>query len=329
LCKIAIPPPPLKVLARNQTSLFAPFLIAVFVFALSGCDFIDGLLGKSDNPDTAEPEQTLATGGETVIDGDWEIHIFTQTGVLEFVDRETTSATADYLIVAGGGGSGGDHPDTTNTDYAGGGGAGGLLYRTEVNQPLEDGIVLITVGAGGEGGQKGNQGANGGDSAVGDIVVPGGGGGGSGKTNMDGRSGGSGGAGGAGSGVGSAGIRFKDIAADIKGNDGGKALSSTGIDRGAGGGGAESAGQNATSSAAGAGGSPWVASEDNASWITTVTKTAEFSQGGSGGHENSIAGGIAGIHYGDGGSAGKNTQQQGGSGHDGIVVIRFQRPVAQ
>jgi hypothetical protein len=40
-------------------------------------------------------------------------------------------------------------------------------------------------------------------------------------------------------------------------------------------------------------------------------------------------GGTVGTYYGDGGSAGKNTQQQGGSGHDGIVVIRFQRPVVQ
>jgi hypothetical protein len=257
----------------------------MFAFVLSGCDFIDGLLGKSDGNDSPagndEPALWLATGGDNVttipVEGEgnsslvWEIHVFTTPveHTLEFPSSfEGGSVKADYLIVAGGGGSA---VSASSGDYAGGGGAGGLLYKTGVNLPLENKIVRITVGAGGAGvSQKEKPGANGGDSAVGDIVVPGGGGG---------------------------------------------------------GGGAGGPGQDASTTAAGAGGLPWTAASNDASWIVGIINTAEFSRGGNGGDPNSADIGVDGAYYGDGGSAGKATQ--GGSGHDGIVVIRFQRPVVQ
>jgi hypothetical protein len=78
--------------------------------------------------------------------------------------------------------------------------------------------------------------------------------------------------------------------------------------------------------AATAGGLPWIAANNNASWIGAVTGgTTEFSRGGNGGGTNAPQGGKAGVNYGDGGSSGNNRQQPGGAGHSGVVVIRFQR----
>jgi hypothetical protein len=75
-----------------------------------------------------------------------------------------------------------------------------------------------------------------------------------------------------------------------------------------------------------AGGVPWIAANNNASWVSVVTGgTTEFSRGGNSGGKNAPQGGAAGVNYGNGGSAGNNKQLPGGAGHDGIVVIRFLR----
>jgi hypothetical protein len=281
----------------------------------------------------------LATGGTITYDPpmgvpDWEIHTFTyndgEPETLAF-SPSVSSVTADYLIVAGGGGAGGDNGagQFTQFDYAGGGGAGGLLYKTGGPLSLQNGSVAIVVGAGGAGGVPGQRGANGGLSAIGSIEVHGGGGGGAaGNINMNGVDGGSGG-GGASSGSGgsnTAGSRSSDDT-DIQGHSGGVASTQNSWhDGGGGGGGAGSPGGNGSGNGGrGTGGNPWNATDTGAPWIQTAAKTNLFSRGGDGGGTNAPDGGSTGANYGDGGSGGKssNTPNSGGSGHDGIVVIRF------
>jgi chitodextrinase len=255
----------------------------------------------------------------------WEIHTFTASVTLTFSSNDPV--TADYLIVAGGGGSGGEHNSSTDDDFPGGGGAGGLLYKTgETLAPL-GGSMTVIVGAGGAGAQsRQTQGADGGMSAIGTIEVPGGGGGGGAMANMTGRPGGSGGGGGAGknSARGAGGGR-SSIDPDIKGNSGGIGGNDSG---GGGGGGAGGPGGTEVSRrVAGLGGLPWIAANNNASWLSAVTGgTTEFSRGGNGGGTNAPLGGRAGVNYGDGGLAGNNRQRPSAAGHSGVVVIRFQRP---
>jgi hypothetical protein len=267
----------------------------------------------------------LATGGDITflpMESDpsliWEIHKFTKTDILAF-SSGISSVTADYLIVAGGGGSGGGNNDAT-TDYSGGGGAGGLLYKTGETLALAGGSVPVTIGTGGTGGAVRAQGNNGAPSAAGSISVPGGGGGGgsdrnagTGTASLDGKAGGSGGGSGAGGGAaaGNGGGVTKLTTGEVVGHRGGIASGSPG----GGGGGAESAGKDADTG--GGGGDPWTAE----AWIQDATGTSEFSRGGRGGG-SSAAG--TGANYGDGGP-GRLNYQSGVAGHDGIVVIRFQR----
>jgi hypothetical protein len=322
--------------------LFTAFWAAIFGTTLSSCDFIDGLLGKSgdsggDNTEVEElykpaPGPATANGGVTAtipVEGKpslvWEIHTFTTPGTYTLgFSSEINSLMADYLIVAGGGGSGGDHnTNNISADFAGGGGAGGLLYKTG-ELPLIDGSVQVIVGAGGTGGARQTQGNDGGNSVIGNITVRGGGGGGGAGNSTSFGTGGTGRLNISGS-----------VDNEIQGNNGGAGqVESNDRDPGSGGGGAGSAGGNKAADVAGAGGDPWVPVGD-ALWltevdaITPVGESYEFSRGGRGGDSSANAGGTAGVSYGDGGSAGKNTQKQGGNGHSGIVVIRFQRPLTQ
>jgi hypothetical protein len=73
---------------------------------------------------------------------------------------------------------------------------------------------------------------------------------------------------------------------------------------------------------AGAGGSGWKPSENNAAWITEVTDTEEFSHGGRGGSSTLLEGAGDGANYGDGGSS-VDSNANGYNGHSGIVIIRF------
>jgi hypothetical protein len=301
--------------------------------------------GNRSEPVTVGPLTPSTSAEGTVsyapVEGDpsmeWEIHTFTESGVLIF--PTSTAITADYLIVAGGGGSGGDNSSYGNMDHSGGGGAGGLLYTTNGKLYPSGGVVQITVGAGGAGGTSGQQGADGGNSAIGTVAVPGGGAGGRATSNMNGRPGGSGGGGGSGStntrGVG--GVADSSNPA-VQGQNGGSGSGGgSGHDGGGGGGGAGGPGSNGGTGSGGAGGDSWDATAKGASWLVNATKTAEFpagtnlfSHGGKGGDQNSPDGGINGAYYGDGGSAGKYNASDlpGGAGHSGIVVIRFKRAAA-
>jgi hypothetical protein len=258
----------------------------------------------------------------------WEIHTFTQSGTLAF--SAGGSVIADYLIVAGGGGSGGvrsgDSPDAS-----GGGGAGGLLYAPGVTLETTN-PVAVTVGTGGNGGAANYRGTNGTASGIGAVSVPGGGGGGAGNATTDpngvikGSAGGSGGGGGAGGSTTTAvgGSAVNSTTSAVVGYAGGK----SGASNGGGGGGAGGPGHNPTDAYEdgekddGAGGASWNAASE-APWVATATGTTEFSRGGRGG--NSTADGT-GDNYGDGGPGTGVKNTAGAKGHDGIVVIRFQRP---
>jgi hypothetical protein len=267
---------------------------------------------------TVGPVPVPLAGGGTIsfvkIEGSsplkwWEIHTFTASGALTFPSGYT-SVTTDYLIVAGGGNGGTGL--SGSWDYPGGGGAGGLLYKTNETLSLTANAVAVIVGADGE------------KSAIGTIEVPGGGSGGN-PNAMIGGTGGSGGGGSPGSGAAyGVGGTGSNGANDILGHNGGSGSSAAiRYDGGGGGGGAGGAGGNGGNSSAGAGGAPWNAVTAGASWIVNVTGTTEFSRGGNGGLGNAPAGGKAGVNYGDGGSAGNNSNQATGAGHNGIVVIRF------
>ncbi|MDR1251699.1 MAG: hypothetical protein LBK62_05985, partial [Treponema sp.] len=270
---------------------------------------------------TVGPVPVILAGGGTIslvkVEGSsplkwWEIHTFTTSGALTFPSGYT-SVTADYLIVAGGGGAG--HSGVY--DCAGGGGAGGLLYKTGQTLSLTGSAVTVTVGAGGAA-----NGGNGGTSSIGTAVAPGGGGGG--NTDATGKDGGSGGGGGAGAGTLSySGGKGADtlkatnsLYIDIEGYNG--AAGSTGIPGGGGGG---AAGMGIVG---GSGGAPWNAAAAGAAWIAAAATTNEFSRGGNAAGTGS--GGAAGKNYGDGGSGGeRGANMDGGAGHGGVVVIRFQR----
>jgi hypothetical protein len=279
----------------------------------------------------------LATGGTVTYDPptgipQWEIHTFTKSDTLAF-STPVGSVAADYLIVAGGGGAGGG----SWWAGGGGGGAGGLLYKTGQTLALDAGSsVAVTVGAGGGGGAKQTTGANGGKSAVGSVEVPGGGGGGA-TLDQDkatpGLAGGSGGGGGCGYHVGSNGGA---ASAGYAGGKSGAGTSNTNSYSGSGGGGgAGGTGQNGYSvnqtsivGGGGAGGTAWIATDTGAAWIAAATGKNVFSGGGKGGNfggGSTHSTGAAGPNYGDGGSGGTG-QNPGGTGHSGIVVIRFPRP---
>lgn len=243
-----------------------------------------------------------ATGGDIITnDGTYWIHTFYSTGA--FIPQTTLSC--DYLVVAGGGAGGGS--------WGGGGGAGG--YRAGSALAFDSGTIYsVTVGAGAAGALS--TGANGGNSSISTITSTGGGGGGyyfGNGANGGSGGGGAGGYGGTGNrGVGGAGNTPSTTPS--QGNAGGTGIAdpSYGSQRyGAGGGGASSAGSNATSGGSGAGGSGTANSISG----TSVTYAA-------GGNGNSLGGGAGAANTGKGG-AGGNESVAGSNGGSGIVIVRY------
>jgi hypothetical protein len=231
----------------------------------------------------------------------------------------------EYLIVAGGGcgGIGG------NGEGQGGGGAGG--YRTNYGGTAL-GIVVgtsvtITVGAGGTDDKTtGNAAESGGDSSLAGagittITSTGGGGGGSG---VDGATGGSGG----GAGHNSNGGASSPVTSPVQGYAGGTGQS----EEGGGGGGSSAVGANATTTYGGDGGAGTANSISDAS-VTYAggggggAQSGFSSGGGTGGSGGGGNGGFgaAGANatgYGSGGGGASNGND-GGTGSDGIVIIRM------
>jgi hypothetical protein len=327
----------------KQRRLFAVKLAGFLLLvaggsAFSGCDQVRKFLemdSSEDKPDpqqhsepAPEPETYLAGGSEEetfVLDGGqwYEAHIFKSSGTLTFTDTALPGITADVLVVGGGGG------------------AGGLRYQSNAVVGLTSGSVAIVVGTGGSGKGSGSQGGDGGESYIGaedgPLTAKGGGGGGGGWSNLAGKPGGSGGGGGSGSGVtnGQGGTVTQPTAESglSLGKPGGAGGNKNSVDTGGGGGGAGGAGKAPTGNGneiPGEGGAGWNPATDggdyNTAWIAEVLKadeTYEFAHGGRGGGPNVTVGN--GVNYGDGGSGNRNTTAAGGSGQNGIVIIRFPR----
>ena len=272
-----------------------------------------------------------AVGGATTdvtVDGVvYRTHTFTSTGILTVTSATDGVATVEYLVVGGGGGGG--QGSYQNAD--GGGGAGGFLTG-RIALRVED--YTITVGAGGGSNTPGNP------SKIASPTVPailesfgggtkeiagGSGGGGNSKqpginglptpgglgTSGQGNPGGNGGpevvssqgCGGGGGGAGSA------------GQDGSPTL---GSDRSAGGNGRQSSISGYLLSYAGGGGGGGTSNPGGAGGSGV---------GGAGGAD-SLPGSNAVANTGSGGggggrSPGVGPTQPGGSGSDGIVIIRY------
>jgi hypothetical protein len=199
---------------------------------------------------------------------------------------DSTSYTANVLVVGGGGGGG-------NSGVAGGGGGAGGYVSKDLTIVSGDSIT-VTVGAGGAVTTSGS------NSVLGSNIGAGGGNGGVYDSISGAGSGGSGGGGGGSSGA-TPGTRTAGSSLYSQGNSGGS--SSGNIASGAGGGGAGGAGASRTdgqgSGAAGGTGSTW-----------SVNSVAYA--GGGGGGNRAFDGGTGGA----GGSGGGGR----GSGTDGIAV---------
>ncbi|MBQ3341114.1 MAG: sigma-70 family RNA polymerase sigma factor [Kiritimatiellae bacterium] len=159
----------------------------------SGTKSADGGAGGSgivivryaiDTKDTFEE----ITGGKRTLDGDYEIHTFTNSGTF----KVSGCSLVDVLVVGGGGGGGAAYSG------GGGGGAGGVIYKQDI--ALLSGEYEIVVGKGGTGGVVNEAGtaittysANGSASSALGFTAKGGGRGG--NTNEEGGGGASGGGG--------------------------------------------------------------------------------------------------------------------------------------
>jgi hypothetical protein len=284
----------------------------------------------------------------------WRVHQFTTVGTSSFVVSDPgKEGLVEYLVIAGGGGGGNQH--------GGGGGAGG--YRTNVFGELSGGgasaeapLLLtagsytVTVGAGGAGtganAGQGIYGQKGGNSVFHTIVAQGGGGGGSwaGSVGVERGPGGSGG------GVwttSTGGINAAHPGTVGQGFAGARGIPNDQPHGGPGGGGAGSAGVDASIStnpriagsggqgvaskitgtrvirASGGGGGVYHAGSQN------IPIVAEATPGGGGEGGLSNTGGFdsrlrdATANTGGGGGAAGSFENRGGNGASGIVIIRY------
>lgn len=259
-----------------------------------------------------------ATGGTITTNGDFIIHVFTNSSDL-FVTR---GGYCDALIIGGGGGGGGW------SEYrGGGGGAGGLIYTQQMT--LFEGTNAVVVGAGGAG-VIGNRSENGANSSLGNIVAYGGGHGADGDVYACGEGT-----------VGSAGGGWYILSAGPGGTNntpgqgyaGGNGQGSPNYG-GGGGGGAGGAGENGPTDHGGNGGaavtnsitgSPVAYAGGGSSDIYGVIGTSPGTPGGGGGTGNNVTHGTSGVDGTGGGGGSGGTTGQSGSGGRGVVIIRYHK----
>ena len=259
------------------------------------------------------------------------VYIFTNAAAKQVTMVKRDLLLTDYLVVGGGGGGG---------DTSGGGGGGGGV--TNVNGIVGKSLVgndifTVSVGAGGAGSSNYNgKGANGKATSlrIGDISVSMAGGGGGGSWFTPAGVAGASGGGGTKGGAGGAGI-------DGIGHDGATAGS---LSRSGGGGGAGHAGYQYTD------GSTNRAGNGGEGILSSITGEALYYGGGGGGGgssggndnyypgfggpggggdgERSIPGhpGIDGLGGGGGGGGWTGSQQAGGKGGSGTVILAFMPP---
>ena len=215
-----------------------------------------------------------------------------------------------YLIIAGGGSGGGGA-------QGGGGGAGGYLTGSLTT----NGIIVVTVGAGGANGTGvGNNGVN--SSITGVTAAVGGGAGGA--IGLAGSSGGSGG--GAGSNYNGP-ILAGGAGTSGQGNAGGTTTDNVNYFQSGGGGGAGAVGGNGSTTVAGVGGNGLASSITG----TSVTRAGGggggniYGAGGAGGTGGGGAGGNPGTagtaNTGSGGGGANNGGNTFGAGGSGVVIL--------
>jgi hypothetical protein len=276
--------------------------------------------------DVVRPGRNI-TGGIITKSGIYRIHIFTNNGIFQI---EGGSLICKVLIVAGGGGGGGNN--------GGGGGGGGIIMVTNV---FSNGTYSITVGAGGAGGNNtGGDGACGGDSVVGAWKAIGGGGGGA--RILGARDGGSGG--------GENDQIKKGVGKGIPGQgyDGGRCANAHPTYGQGGGGGAGGAGGNADISVTPRGGNGGKGYLSDISGLTVTFSSGgggssyyyngtgadpKYGLGGTGGGNGAVVNkgkvtrecsSATGYGCGGGGGGPKDVGcGPGGSGYQGIVIIRY------
>jgi hypothetical protein len=269
----------------------------------------------------------------TTVDVSWVS--FTATGTQTW--QVPTGVTAvDVLVVGGGGGGGG----TGSRGFSGGGGAGGSVVERSSVSVTPGGSITVTVGSGGSGGSpSSNSGVptSGGESNFGSVTASGGGRGGhacdacntSGGVYQDNAPEGNPRNGGGGA---SQAARHDGAVGPRSGGDG--FGSGDGNLQAAGGGaGAGANGRDAASSTGGAGGVGVSSSITGSAVVygggggggkrfssTGSAGVGGTGGGGDGGFEASADDGVDGLGGGGGGGAGRSFA--GGSGGDGVVIIR-------
>jgi hypothetical protein len=289
--------------------------------------------GSVDVDYVVDPSDCTGVGGTLTEVGGYCIHTFTSVGTTSFVPP-AGGVTADVLVVAGGGSGG--------SSWGGGGGGGGVLHPTSITV---SGTTTVTVGVGGA--QAGNRacGIKGANSVFGSYTAIGGGQGGC--TQFFINSGGSGG--GAGSGK-----NFGDGTAGQGYAGGNYAFLSPGAGGNGGGGGAGHAGYDGVASV----NTNIVAGNGGEGFVSSISGTSHVygSGGGGEGQANSgyaaSTGGMGGTgagqgtqsastvpsitqHYtnasyygcGGGGAWDYTTDGNGGTGYQGIVIVRYLAPV--
>lgn len=279
-------------------------------------DTILAFVGVELQGDTTE---IVDIGGDLYV-----LHYYTTTGAQTFNNPSGVNEV-DYLIVAGGGGGGARH--------GGGGGAGGFREGTYT---IQNSQYSVLVGTGGDPGiEPWNDspvtiGGVGGDSSVFGVVSSGGGGGGGGWGNGasfgGSLSGGSGGGSGGGSDTGADGNVPET--SPSQGNSGGNGGNVGGGFYGGGGGGASDPGGDFDGNAGdgGAGRETLITGESRA--LAGGGGAGGLSglpgNGGAGGGGDANTDGV--VNTGGGGGGGMGTDQDGGSGGSGIVIIRYIHP---
>ncbi|MHA7926907.1 MAG: DUF6701 domain-containing protein [Marinobacter sp.] len=284
---------------------------------------------------------SAGSGGDSIFNDNGDIvHVFCSIGDAQFEPPENTDEV-EVLVVAGGGGGGA--PLHFTSAGGGGGGAGGVVQRDAY--PV-DGVLNVTVGAGGAPGDTPNtasKGEDGGDSVFDNLIALGGGGGSG--TNESGNDGGSGG--GSRGEPGSEALQPGSASGGF-GNRGGVHIGTgrdPSIDRAAtGGGGAGEAGEDLDGDVGEDGG-------DGGDGLTfeTVGAGIIYAGGGGGGAADNQgdppgdpgAGGsggggrggrtdlpaIPGFPATGGGGGGGNNAVPGAGGGSGIVVVRYPAPL--
>jgi hypothetical protein len=281
---------------------------------------------------------TSVSGGTLTSDATYYYRTFTSNGTLGI----PATLTADVLMVAGGGGGG--------SSFGGGGGAGGVLATSSYS--ISAGSYTIAVGGGAprSAAADSTRGSNGNNTTGFGVTCYGGGGGGSYNNAYTGLPGGSGGGGGSsetsGTMAGGAATQTTQSPFTGYGNRGGNSFGRNPY-IGTGGGGAGAQGQDISSGTVSGNGGNGLNTWSSWAPVSALGQSGYIAGGGAGAAYTwsngssvgnpglggggtstggqSALGGNAAANTGSGGGGGGFPTGQGGTGADGIVIVRYTR----